>query len=79
MQNKVPKLQNINSFGSVITPLFLSSNGYTHHPLKVKSHGCPLRTEDIMPKPSHTSLFSETVGNLHGIEPGGRKRGNRLV
>lgn len=79
MQNKVPKLQNINSFGSVITPLFLSSNGYTHHPLKVKSHCCPLHTEDVMPKPPHTSLFSETVGNLHGTELWGRTRGNRSV
>lgn len=53
MQNKVPKLQNKNSFGSVITPLFLPSNGYRHHPLEVKSHHAP-RTEDIMPKLSHT-------------------------
>lgn len=78
MQNKVPKLQNVSSFGSVITPLFLSPNGYTHHPLKVKSHGCPLHTEDVMPKPSHTSLLSETVGNLHGIELWGREKGEQV-
>lgn len=78
MQNKVPKLQNINSFGSVITPLFLPSNDYRHLTLKVKSD-CPPNTEDVMPKPSQTLLFSETTGNFHGAELWGRKRGNRLV
>ena len=73
MQNKVPKLQNINSFGSVITPLFLPPNGYTHHPLNVKSH-CPPHIENVMLKPSHSPQFSETVGNLHGIQLWDRKR-----
>lgn len=45
--------------------------------MKVKSD-CPPHTEDVMPKPLHTPLFSETVGNLHGIELWGRKRWNRL-
>lgn len=59
MQNKVPKLQNINSFGSIIT-LFLPSNGYRHHPLKVKSYHPP-HTEDIMPKLFHAPH--------HSVEP----------
>lgn len=74
MQNKVPKLQNINSFGSVITPLFLPSNGYRHHPLKVKLHHAP-PTEDIMPKLSHTPPFRGTAGDLHEVGSWGRRKG----
>lgn len=77
MQNKVPKLQNINSFGSVITPLFyfptatniISSKEVILFP----------SYEDIMPKPSRTPLISETGNNLQGKELSGRKRGNRVV
>lgn len=65
MQNKVPKLQNINSFGSVITRLFSPSNGYTHH-LHRKSTRPPHYNEDAMCHPP--PLLSEIVGNLCGIE-----------
>lgn len=72
---KVPKLQNINSFGSVITPLF-----YLPMATNIPSKWSQFPSyEDIMPKPSHTPLFSETVENLQGAELWGRKRGNRLV
>lgn len=77
MQNKVPKLQNINSFGSSSHHYFYLPHSYRHHTLKVKSD-CPPHTEDVMPKPSHTPLFSETVGSLHGTELWGRKKGKGL-
>lgn len=72
---KVPKLQNINSFGSVIMPLF-----YLPMATNIPSKWSQFPSyEDIMPKPSHTPLFSETAENLQGTELWGRKRGNRLV
>lgn len=77
MQNKVPKLQNINSFGSVITRLFSPSNGYTHH-LRRKSTRPPITMKTPRVTPPHPPLLSETWQLMWNRAAGGVGEGGQV-